>query len=320
MKIFEKVAYKILDEFKSSSFELKTLDGPHFGELEDEYARFFDEKNKSEKYWNFELTFNNEYKIQSSKVIKVEPSYKNHLEELCKTLFREISTEIDEVNNISTLNMLTDYLQMFIDLENNYMKAEATKSIADIKKVKESVCWLPLDYDRIESKYNHYRKGHLMVCLNSFYHSQVTTIEKIIEYLKQKIEIFNKESISTAHSHKKYTSKDSKKIDTLDRYQIALLFHYLEESGAINSNSYKKQAEIINQLTGISAQRLRTDALNKIWEIKSGRIGNHDMKKTNPAYALNGVNMLIKKIETMIKKDIQKNLDNQKNVTPCNPL
>jgi len=315
MKIFEKVAYKILDEFKSSSFELKTLDGPHSGELEDENADFFDEIDKSEKYWHFELTFNKKYKIQSTKIIKVEPNYSKHLEELCKTYFREISTEIDEISNISALNMLTDYLQMFLQLEKEYMQITKFYKVAIFETGRRSV-WLPLDFNKIVSENNQYRVGHLSVCFNSFYHSQVITIKNIIEYLKQKIEILNKGNYIMADNPKIYTPKISNKIKALDRYQIALLFYYLEQSGAINSNSYIKQAEIINQLTGISAQKLRTDALNKIWEIKSGRIGNIDKNKIDPTYALNGVKMLIKKIGTMIENDIKKNLDSQENSNP----
>ncbi len=309
MKIYENVAYQLLDEFKSSDFEIIELDGPYNGYLENPLSKYFDTEEEDKEYWHFELVFKNDFRNSSVGISEIEPNYKTHIEKLCKSFFREISTEIDESHDLRLLNMLTDYRQSFKSFMKDYSKVTIKKSTYFDEDSKQ--LFLPLNFDQISQEYSKLRIGHLRILFSSFYTTRVNAINNVYDFLEKKLQILNKESTNYIERNKELPqNKSQKRIEKIDRYQIALLFHYLEETELINKNSYVTQAEIINRLTGISAQKLRTECLNKIWEIKSGRTGNSELLKTNSAYALMGIKNILKEILGKVELDLKKKFEN----------
>jgi len=311
MKIFEKVAYQLVDEFKNPTFEIIKLGGPNSGRLENERARFFDSEEENKDYWHFDFVFRNHYMNSTTNIVDIEPTYKRHIDKLCKSFFQEISTEIDENNKVQILNMLTDYSQMFRDLKEGFILVTITRKNY-YNELTDNVC-LPINFDKIVDQFSIHRLGHLRILFNSFYKTQNETINKILEFIEMKLKILNVGEHNAKEATKRIPpSRSNNKTEKLDRYQTALLFHYLEELEVINKNSYITQAEIINRLTGISAQKLRSDGLNKIWEIKSGALGNTIELRTDPAYALKGIKKLFEEILVRIDADLRKNLENIK--------
>lgn len=103
-----------------------------------------------------------------------------------------------------------------------------------------------------------------------------------------------------------------KKINTLDIYQSALLFHYLKEAGIVLSYHPNSLSKFVSHLTGHSEQNLRTKSgFGVIDHIKSGQVGNHEKCKENPQHNLIRVKEELSKIVTAVTAEI----DNQKSKT-----
>jgi hypothetical protein len=109
--------------------------------------------------------------------------------------------------------------------------------------------------------------------------------------------------------HPQEKGGDRTPITKLDQYQVALLFDYLIQAGAVkNSIVNTSLAEELSKLTGFSKQRLRANCIPNIWQIKTGSVGNIPLLQKDPDINLKTVKNLIVEINNKIHEDLEKNM------------
>jgi len=106
----------------------------------------------------------------------------------------------------------------------------------------------------------------------------------------------------------KLTDKDiDEKIDRLDIYQTALLFHYLKKTKAIIEYSDASLAKFVYYLTGHSEQKLRREkGFGVIWNIIQDKAKNMDYQDIEN-YNLTTLKDLLNEIIDLINKEIKAN-------------
>jgi hypothetical protein len=177
--------------------------------------------------------------------------------------------------NLPTIIETADFGKLIIAGSNDDEKAEAMKSIAD-----------ELD----------------------FYTTKLKTVKvELASQLKGAAEIrpsLKEDAPIELSRNIKFKTVPDGHISKLDKYQSALLFHFLREKGAINNLSDIALAQIVSLLTGHSEQNIRQDALTKIWDVKTDKAKNRNNK--DQYHNLNEITKLLESILSDIRGFVEK--------------
>jgi hypothetical protein len=305
MKIDDKPGLELIAEFQKIEIEItvkeeSSINGDlveFFGDsYSDDPLTFFTE-------WYFEFKFNNDYIVHNKDCSKTRFEYKDYISKEVNDFYREIGDVVeDDLPFSEKMIILNDYKTKFLLLSEMYKEDVYQYCNLRFNFLNHSNIRIEQDSDKNISKFE------LKQILHSFLTIQKQSILDILFFLESKIsllrEISNYESIK---SKSKGSIKRIEPIKNLNRFQIALLFDYLKAAGAIHVFSANTLAPIINQLTGHSENTLRTEALNKIIDIKKGKVGDKTQIFKEPDKNINVVKSIILSILTRIDEDLDTN-------------
>lgn len=91
----------------------------------------------------------------------------------------------------------------------------------------------------------------------------------------------------------------------LDRFQIPLLFSYMQEIGMILDHSQIQLSKILHNLTGHSPQRMRQYGFSDLDNVKKDIARNKSIKNISKNYNLNKVKDALTTVITLIDADIK---------------
>ncbi len=309
MKIFERAAYNLLNQFQKAEAEIRPIKDSQTKKLENETAIKIASGEDFGPYWHFSMRFNQDFSVNSANIPDKHFEYENHLSKLKNEFYRDISEDIDELPIKESLNTVTDFLTRFNECSPYYYKTER-----QYKTINSETTILTYQHRRIHKEFETNSENEINdileeLAINCFISVQKECLDQIISFLANKknaIEISFEQGNSTSYKSPP-GNVDNSKIEKLDRSQTALLYDYLKNVGVIKDLSSNKLAPLISELTGFSKKNLRTDGLDKIWEIKSGKIANKIESKGNPEYNLQKVKEVILEILQNVNQDIKKN-------------
>ena len=92
----------------------------------------------------------------------------------------------------------------------------------------------------------------------------------------------------------------------LDRFQIPLLFSYMQEIGMILDHSQIQLSKILHNLTGHSPQRMRQYGFSDLDNVKKDIARNKSIKNISNNYNLNKVKDALTTVITLIDADIKR--------------
>jgi hypothetical protein len=242
----EESIIQLIGEIRTLAFDIIELDGPNYGEIENETASFFDTEDQNE-YWNIELVLNKHFKNRSTEIVGIEPNYRAHLQKLRRSIIDEINVKIRNKSNSPVLNLLNYCYIVFEELNNNIVELTITSKVS-IHEISNKV-YLPGNFDDIVNQQKNFRIGHLRVLYNSFYRSLADVVKEMLIFIKMKIGECKADQIETRGLS---TTLQWKKSDT----DLLELIVALNESGSIfcNNSAMKRTQtiEFFETLFGIS--------------------------------------------------------------------
>lgn len=315
MKLFERAAYNLLDQIQKAEIVIKPLGDSQTEQLEDEIALKINAGEELRPFWHFEMRFNQDFTVVSNEIPDRHFKYENHLSKLKNEFYRDISQDIDELPIKESLNILTDYQVRFKECTSYFYptkrKFKTTHSKTTIVTYNHKKIHKVLDSKK-DMQINDILEE---LSIDSFVSAQKECLDQIITFLdskKQTIELVIDQESKTSNKPSKGNNNHTP-IEKLDKYQSALLFHYLKHAGATYDHlSYNKLAPLIHQLTGHSQNNLRTECLNQIQEIKMGDVGNKLELIKNKAYNLEQVKVVLRDMINELERDLKNNRDSQK--------
>lgn len=253
--------------------------------------------------YNFEFTFNSDFHVDSMDEHEINLEYLKFIHEKEENLLQELDESINTGTSFLKINnQLRSYKLRFNKLLSNYYYEECVY-------LSVTYNWLRcIVYEENISEFKIINDSKKWKILHSFLVVQKNAIENILKILDDKIDLISSYESSIGEKSKQEYPKDRKAIEKLDQYQFVLLFDYLNKAGVVKaSSSYNVYAKDLSKLSGFSQQNLRSKCLPKIWEIKTGKIGNILQIRKDPDYNLKKLKNLIIEINNEIFKDLDKN-------------
>ena len=226
--------------------------------------------------------------------------YKNHIERRFNEFKRELGDLIESDESLTTkLEILENYRIEFEQLKTYYLPEIDIYSI-DYKSY--------LKHKNEKITYSSEKKifeSNLLKDKSEFLSVQLNIIERCLILIKSRIDIVKFVEDTEVKKQGKVVRKTPEEtIKKLDIYQSALLFNYLIKAGAIlQFDSNNKLAPLISDLTGHSAQILRTECLNKIIDIVKGAEGNIPELIKRKSHNLDRVESVVTEILGRIRED-----------------
>jgi hypothetical protein len=285
---------KLVRDFSEIKIELRPTD---------EYISYYDidqhDNYISGKEYLYNILFQGDFLIRFNSEYPLKEYY-DYLLKLKNEYYREINDHIENyIDKELVLNDLSNHRLQFEEIrrlyKNDLIKNEPLSNdiiLHDnvfVQEVKDK----PADH------------VYFTIIANRILKIQLIEIQNIITFIQEKFEITKGFLESKRQVDKKNKSKTP--LDKLDRYQTALLFYYLNESGIIQYKSSNEIAPIVQSLTGHSAQNLQTEAFNKIFDVKTGKAGNKLKINSDKSYNLKIVKDAILEVLRMVHNDLEKN-------------
>jgi hypothetical protein len=226
--------------------------------------------------------------------------YKNYIERRFNEFKRELGDLIESDESLTTkLEILENYRIEFEQLKTYYLPEIDIYSI-DYKS------YLKHKHEKItHSSDKKIFESNLLKDKSEFLSVQLNIIERCLILIKSRIDIVKFVEDTEVKKQGKVVRKTPEEtIKKLDIYQSALLFNYLIKAGAILPfDSNNKLAPIISDLTGHSAQILRTECLNQIVDIVKGTQGNIPELLRRKSHNLDRIEAVIAEIQGRIRED-----------------
>jgi hypothetical protein len=306
MKIHDKPGLELIAEFQTIEIEITVLEQKF---INYDFVEFFGEEDSEEPLpshyteWSFVVNFNNGFIVHWNDYGKYRTDYKEYIKKKENEFFREIGDIIEsDIVFAEEMIILNDYKTKFSLFSKYIIEEEYHYCNLKLDLLTHNNIRVKKDSEKNTSEYV------LKSIIHSFLTIQKQSISDILFFLEAKIELLREiqgsELVNIKHKGK---IKIPNPINTLNRYQSALLFYYLYEVGCIHLISANKLAPLISQLTGHSENTLRTEALNKIIDIKKGTVGDLTNIRKDPDFNLKEVKKFIKLILNKIDEDLIKN-------------
>jgi len=304
MKAFESAYDALVHEFSSGTIDIL---------ISDHATVLLDHPDDVEGYYNysFEIQFNEDFRSFGSNLPQKNIEYQEFIDKKRLELYDEINEIIDreEINAVNT--KLNDYRFKFAELKNFYTKTQYSR-------YQEK--FIILGHNRYKKIRSHNSRPIIelneSLTSSTYFSVQLEAIDMIVSFLDNKTE-FVKEFMVEDFDNEVKVKRKLNAIESLDRFQSALLFHYLEDVEAIKDlRSYKKLAYHIQELTDHSQNTLSKECLNNIQDIKMGKAGNKLEILKNKTYNLQKVRIVLRKMINALERDLKNNKESQKS----NPL
>lgn len=305
MKIDDKPGLELIAEFQNIEIEIKVLgqsyvNGDLIEILGDEDS--CDPSTLSIE-WSFEFKFNNDFIVHHLDYGKPRLDYKDFIIKKVNDFYREIGDLVEKDSDYSEkMIILNDYRTRFTLISEVYTEEEYSYCRIKCILLNHKNVRIKKDSDNNISEYE------FKNILHSFLIIQKQAISNILFFLESKIELLREiGNYEVVKAKTRGTTRKIEPIETLNKYQTALLFDYLKDTGAIHTFQANTLAPLISQLTGHSEHNIRTEALNKIIDIKKGSIGDLRQIIKDPDVNIRVVRNIIKSILSKIDEDLDKN-------------
>lgn len=299
MKIADKPGEALVAEFSDVQVSINIYeDGAIYGRLLDLLLPGYSEGDILTDE-EFDLCFRYFFSIQFEGYATPE-DYKNYIERRFNEFKRELGDLVESDEPLAArLEILENYRIEFEELKELYLPEIDIYSI-DYKSY--------LKHKNEKITYSSDKKifeSNLLKEKSKFLSIQLNIIERCLIHIKSKIDIVKFVVDSEGKKQSKVIRKTPEEtIKKLDIYQSALLFNYLIKAGAILPfDSNNKLAPIISDLTGHSAQILRTECLNQIVDIVNGTQGNIPELLRRKSHNLDRIDAVITEIQGRIRED-----------------
>jgi len=117
MKTLVFTADKLLSEFQKVEIIIEPFNGRQTELVDDDRINSLirNEDLIDLEYWNFNMTFNKSFVVNSTKIPYIHTEYKEYIDKLKYEFYREISSAIDKLSSKHSLNLITDYKFRFSD-------------------------------------------------------------------------------------------------------------------------------------------------------------------------------------------------------------
>lgn len=299
MKIADKPGEELVAEFSEVQVNVNIYnDGAVYGRLLDLFVPGYSDEQvltaeETDQCYRYFFSFQFEGFVTPE-------DYKNYIERRFNEFKRELGDLIESDESLATrLEILENYRIEFEQLKTYYLPEVDIYSI-DYKSY--------LKHKNEKITYSSEKKifeSNLLKDKSEFLSIQLNIIERCLIYIKSKVDIVKFVVESEAKKKGKVVRQTPEEtINKLDIYQSALLFSYLMKAGAILPfDSNNKLAPIISDLTGHSAQILRTECLNQIVDIVKGKQGNIPELIKSQSYNLDRIEEVIREISGRIRED-----------------
>lgn len=285
---------KLVRDFSEIKIEVKPLD------LYNNYSYIDEHGNDlSGKEYLYNILFQSDFFIARDSEYPTREYY-DYLRRLKNEYYREINDQIENfIDKELVLNDLSNHRLQFEEIKRLYK----TDLIESETPTEDNV--LHSNVVIVEDSKKPVNHTYYSNTTNMLLRIQLIEIQNIIKFLQEKTEI-TKTFLETIRQVSK-RNKLKEPLKKLDRYQTALLFYYLNETGIIQYKSSNEIAPLVQSLTGHSAHNMQTEAFNKIINVKKGDAGNKIEVKKNRSYNLIKVKNVVLEILEFVNADLEKN-------------
>lgn len=238
------------------------------------------------------------YKLENSNVEHEDGIY-DGIEDYCSRKIQPILTGIFAFDSKVSLKFIDNILTSIEQLE---------ASASDIVKNVTGDYW-GFNSDVVISSGNNAKKEALRDIQSelAYYKDNLTKLKaQLLNNFSEdrKIETRTREEIELPEDFNLPKVKSGSKVG-FDKYQSAILFHYLKETGAIRMISDSSLSKIVSFLTGHSEQNIRQDGFGKIWDVLKDKEKNKSI--TEPNHNLIIVKNLLEGITLQLDSQIKLN-------------